>query len=936
MRIKILLVRQLLTALFTLVLTTALAQTKGKISGKVVNSSNEPLAGVAIKIAGITGGTTTDVEGRYVISLPTGKKYSLDFSSMGYQPKSITEVEPIANKEVTLDIVMDFAAKRELESITVRATSAKKETVNSLLVFQKNSVSVADGISAEAIKRSPDKNTGEVLKRVSGASIEDNKFVVIRGLIDRYNQATINGSLLPSTEPDKRAFSFDLIPSNLIDNIVIYKTASPDLPGDFAGGVIQVTTKDVPNSNSFGISVGLGYNTQSTFKNFKRDNASGFTDYLGFSNNNRKLSGIPANRQIYSAAELDSRIDFSKKFNNNLSNGKQTTALPQGVLQLLWNNRKDLKNDAVFGSVIALNYRNTQTLALATRADYENVHTPVYQLNDSSFRFTTTAGVLANFSYKKGRNKFTFKNLANKIFDNTYSTRSGINIDNNTLIRNNFTETYDKLMLNSQFGGEHAFKTARLDWNVNYTYFKSDRPDFRTLEYNKDAQFEKDPTVQYGYNPRNNMRLWSYLKENTVGAAVNYSKPFEWFHQKQTFKIGGLTQYKNRDFRTRWFRLEEAFQSTFNQSKYYVPASELLAPANISREGYVYNEYDDNTDQYKAKTYLNAGYLMLDSRLASKLRAVVGARVESFIAKVETFDRSGSPYKVNNNYLDVLPSLNLIYSVTDKSNIRLSGSRTVTRPEIRELTYLSYYDFVQNATIEGNPNLKRSNNTNFDLRFETYPGSGEVFSVTGFYKNFKNPIESYLRPGSNISNRIVGWVNSPNANSYGIELEFRKRLGFLGKAAWLNNLTVFANATYIKSASDRVTVDGNGIATATGETKPMQGQSNYLVNAGLQYATNGTWAFSLLYNRSGYRLATIGNEFFQDLFETGRNVFDFQIAKRINSKSELRINASDILNQKSVFYYNYDKKYGYQKGADDVFTTFKYGTNITVTYSYNL
>jgi TonB-dependent receptor len=923
----------LLTTLCSIQILSAQTST-GKIAGRVLNTKNDILVGVVVKVDGKKA--TTDIEGRYIIAVSSNQAHTVSFTFLGYREKTVSEVTVLPGKTEMVDVILDEASN-ELEKIVVTASSARRETAASLLSLQKNSISVSDGISAESIKRSPDKNTGEVLKRVSGASIEDNKFVIIRGLVDRYNQATINNSLLPSTEADKRAFSFDLIPSNLIDNIVIYKTATPDLPGDFAGGVIQVTTKDVPNARSFNISVGAGFNLQSTFKDFKRDAAKSGMDYLGFDNGNRSIaSGIPATRQGYASAGLNDRITFTKQFNNNLSNGQTVKAIPSGSLQLLWNGRKDYKNGGVLGSVLALNYRNTQNLAIVTRNDYEDVAKPVYTLNDSTYKFSTTVGVLANFSYKKGRNKYSFKNLVNKIFDNTFSTRSGKSLDNNTLIKNNYTETFDKLIANSQFGGEHALKASRLDWNLNYTFVNSDRPDFRTMEYNKDAQFESKPEVPYNYNPKNNIRLWSYLNEYAIGGTINYNKPFEWLSQKQNFKIGGLTQYKKRDFKTRWFRLEEAFQSDFDVQKYTVAPDQLLAAANVARDGYAYNEYDDNTDKYDATTFLNAGYVMLDSKLSDKFRAVVGARIESFTAKIETYDRSGSLYKVDNNYLDILPSVNLIYSVSNKSNLRLSASRTVTRPEIRELTYLSYYDYIQNATIVGNPNLKRSQNTNIDLRFETYPTAGEVLSATVFYKHFKNPIESYLMPGSNISNRIVGWINSPEANTYGIELEFRKKLGFLSTGTpWLDNLTFFANGAYIKSASDRVVVDGNGIATATGETKPMQGQSNYLVNAGLQYTTPSSWAFSLLYNRSGYRLATIGNEFFEDLFENGRSILDFQVAKRLNSKSELRISASDLLNQRSLFYYNYDNKYGYQKGKDDIFSSFRYGTNITVTYNYS-
>lgn len=914
-----------------------MAQNPKVISGKILNEKNEPVTGASIKLENGARGVSSDVEGRYSLHVTDTGTYAVTFSGVGYATKTISDIHVGSNGVYDLNIVLEVSAK-QLEGVVVRA-SARKESVNSLLSFQKNSATVTDGISAESIKRSPDRNTGEVLKRVSGASIENNKFVVVRGLIDRYNQATINNSLLPSTEPDKRAFSFDLIPSNLIDNLIIYKTANADLPGDFAGGLIQITTKDVPNQNSFSYNIGLGYNSQSTFKNFLRDGGNSPLDYSGFESGNRALAdGVPSSRRKYASGSIDQQIGYSQKFKKTLSAGEKFKALPNANLQLVWNARKDLKNNAVLGSIVSLNYRNSQNLIDVRRSEYENQGQRLYDLNDTTYRFTTTIGALANFSYKKGTTKYTFKNIFNKILDNSFSVRKGNNYDDMALVSNSYAETFDKWMMNSQFGAEYALKrSAKLDWNVNYTYTKTDRPDFRLLEYNKDMDDEGKPEVPYLFNPRNNMRLWSYMKEHAAGGAANYSIPFTLFDEKQTFKAGYLGQYKMRDFETRWFRLEEAFQSTFDPSKYSLTPEHLLDNENLSRAGFTYNEYDSNSDQYEANTFLNAGYVMVDGKLSEKLRAVAGVRVESFIANIDTYDRSGELYEVNKKFLDVLPSINLTYNVTDRTNLRLSASRTVTRPEIRELTYLAYYDYIQNATLVGNPNLKRSQNSNIDIRFETYPNAGESFTATVFYKNFKNPIESYLLLGSNLDNRNIGWVNSPNADSYGIEVEFRKKLSFINQSSpVLDRFTVFANGALIKSESDRVTVDASGIASATGEKKPMQGQSNYIVNGGIQYNSESGWLMSALYNRIGHRLAVIGNQFQQDLFENGRSILDVQVAKKLGKRSELKLNVNDILNQKSIFYYNYNDTYKYQKKDDDVFSSFRYGTVFTLSLSVGI
>ena len=274
------------------------AQTR--LTGKILNNKNEAVAGVSIKIVGTQTGTTSDVEGRYSLSLATGKKYELEFSASGFATKLVNDIEVGPGLDNELNIVLEIAVT-SIEGVTVKATSRRQESTAALLNFQKNNIALSSGLASDFIRRTPDKNTGEVLKRVSGASIQDNKFVIIRGLSDRYNSAVINNAQLPSTEPDKKAFSFDVIPSALIDNIIINKTATPELTGEFAGGLVQINTKDVPTKNMLSLGISFGFNTQSVFKDFT-SNERNNTDWLGFDNGNRGLpKGFPSTAQDYRA-----------------------------------------------------------------------------------------------------------------------------------------------------------------------------------------------------------------------------------------------------------------------------------------------------------------------------------------------------------------------------------------------------------------------------------------------------------------------------------------------------------------------------------------------------------------------------------------------------------------------------------------------------------
>jgi TonB-dependent receptor len=320
----------------------------------------------------------------------------------------------------------------------------------------------------------------------------------------------------------------------------------------------------------------------------------------------------------------------------------------------------------------------------------------------------------------------------------------------------------------------------------------------------------------------------------------------------------------------------------------------------------------------------------LDNRFSDKFRLVWGFRIESFNQKVNTRDLSGRKVEVSNNNFDLLPSGSFTYKITHKQNLKLALSQTVSRPEFRELANFSYYDFVTNSSVIGNPYLERSLNTNADIRYEIFPNPGEIISISGFYKSFKNPIEQAILSGSVPSNRIRTFINSDKAETYGAEMEIRKRLDFLGKQSWLENIIVYANMAVIKSAVN--------IASLNLESKerPLQGQSPYLINAGLLYnTTNNGLAFSLLYNRTGERIADVGFAGYPDIYERARDILDFQVGKQLGKNGELKLNVSDLLNQKTIFYQNLDNKKVYSKTNDQVVNDVKYGVNVSIAYTYN-
>ncbi|MBN8863065.1 MAG: outer membrane beta-barrel protein [Sphingobacteriales bacterium] len=914
-----------LLLLFLLIGTMA-AQAQVKLTGKVVNAKNEPIAGASVKIVGAAGGTTTDVEGRYSLTLTSNKKYEIEFSAISYASKLINEVEVGNGMDNELNVVLEFAAK-SMEGVVVKATSRRQESTNALLAFQKNNIALSSGIAADFIRRTPDKNTGEVLRRVSGTSIQDNKFVIVRGLSDRYNSAFINGAQLPSSEPDKKAFSFDVIPSQLIDNIIINKTATPELTGEFAGGLVQVVTKDIPTSNQLIFGASLGFNTQSAFKDFY-SNERGNTDWLGFSD--RSLPGAyPKRYSVYNSLSTADKIEVSKAFRDDVYNQVQSTAGPIQQYNLTWANVVKSKNNASFGSVIGVTYRTSKLLYDASKylPDFFDYH-------DRQNKYTVNWGAVANFAWTKGRHKIAFKNLFNQLMDDNYYVRSGLNLDNIQDISLRSSVLNQRSLYSSQLEGTHQFfKDIKLTWNVNYAFNSKQQPDLRVQTYSRTPNTSEDYVLNLRGNNTN--RFFSNLTDHTFGYNASVAIPFVMGTQKQTLKVGGSATVRLRDFRA----IILGYREPNDQSLNVLPYDQVFNHNNFSENGYYFNtDLQNPSDRYYGVSALSAGYIMFDNKLNDKLRLVWGSRFEYFeqFLKSNTLT-SDKASIINTNKFDVLPSANLTISPNSKTNIRIAGSRTVARPEFREIASFAFFDFEQLASVSGTPGLKRSSILNGDLRYEYYPKAGEVLSLGAFYKNFADPIELRLNESSTGSRRQYEFQNAEKADLVGVEAEFRKSLGFLSASAgWLERLYFNGNASVIFSKVTLGNTDASGNKLPA-TNRPLQGQSPYLVNAGLQYDAEKGTNISILYNRIGQRLSLVGNTQFSDIYEKPRDLVDFQISQKVfNKKGEVRLTVSDILNQQVMTYQNKNSAKAYNAGTDIMFTSYTPGTTFTIGFNYNL
>lgn len=922
--------RSLILSLLFLVTSLITIAQNGKIEGKITDAKTGlPLTGVSVSVKNSTKGTSSDLEGRYILNVTglTGK-ITLVFS-YGGSVKDVEDIEVSEAKVTTQDVSLEVKAKTGDAVIVRSSTNARKETAASLITFQKTTNTVASVISAEAIKRSPDRNTGEVLKRLPGASIQEGKFLVVRGLADRYNQAMLNGVLLTSTEPDRKTFSFDLIPSSMVDNIVVNKAFVPEYPGEWAGGLVQVNTKDIPSKNFFTIQLGTGFNTQTTGKDFYVDKV-GKTSELGIDDGSRDLPASYTTKSGFDILSASEKTAIGKQLRNVWS-VNSTSASPNTSLQLSGGFNGKLFGKKV-GGIFGVNYNKTNRyLNLLNRLNNidENYKVDVlYNYDDDKYQQDIAVGAIGSFAIQfNALNKVAFKSLISVNSANSVVQRQGPNFDRDELIKGAELSYKQNTFYTVQALGEHGiFKNTKLKWYGAFNILDGFVPDQRRITYSKSSTNAADPyraVLANVLSQQSGSRVFQSLSDYIYTAGGDVSYNFEMFGQKQTLKGGYMLQIKDRLYDAKLFA---NYLPKDNDVLKQLTEDKIFASQNFGNgtdNKFAFDAIKGNTFRYLANTILNAGFLQFDNQFTNKLRVVWGLRVEHFdqlVGSVKKYD----PRHTNTKVTDFLPGVNATYKLNDKTNIRLSGSQTVVRPELRELAFLNLYDFELNLSVQGDPTLKRTKITNLDLRYELYPRAGEVFTLGVFYKNFNTPTEQFL------NNTTVNFVNLTKATAFGAEFEVRKKLDF---SRPLKNFTFQSNISYIYSRAkdDVFQLD-----------RPLQGQSPYVINMGILYdhQESGINA-TLLFNRIGERIYLIGDVGIgatsPDVYEAPRSVVDFQVAKKVlKTKGELRLNISDILNQTQYFYQNANSKRSFQKNVDAYRFTRKFGTTFGLTFNYSL
>lgn len=921
---------------FFFLLTTfyAISSMAGTIKGKITDKqSKEPLTGTTVQIVGTSLGAVADVDGNYTLSVKAGT-YALEVRYVGYKNIRQGSVK-VSNSDMILNFEMETDAQA-LGKVSIVAQK-KRNTENALISEQRKSLVVQSGVSAQQISKTQDKDASEVIKRVPGVSIIDEKFVMVRGLSQRYNNVWINGSAVPSSEPDSRAFSFDIIPSSQLDNMVIVKSPAPEYPADFTGGFIMVNTKDMPSENSFNISLGTSINDQTHFKDFLYNKGSG-TDFLGFDDGLRTLDG-GIKRTMNTYPNYPSRINLlTNGLNNDWTIKKKT---PVGDLKFNMNyaHRWETESGRQFGLLASLNYSNSYKTyldmdnSLFGSYDAVNGHS-VYlrKSTDNQYNNDVRVGVLLNLMYqpKNSRNHYEFKNIFNQIGKNRYTSRYGFDAQNNN------EKTYEyyyssRSTYNGQFTGKHTLDNGKLDWSAGYSYANRLLPDRRRYILN---DIDEPGTITLT-SANDISREFTRLDEHVGSANVNYQRDLQFGSFTPTLKAGAYGEYRTRTYNTRQFFYNWGDNMPSGFRKFDLP-TQLMVNSNYGENKLFMYEQVRKSNDYSGNNWLGAGYISANLPINARIDVYAGIRYE--YTKMElvknTRDDVESHQSMYYKYNDLFPSVNATYKLTEKQQLRLAYGKSVNRPEFREVSTSVYYDFDLASDVEGNPGLKPAYIHNIDFRYEWYPSNGESVSVALFYKHFESPIEwTYTVAGG--TDLVYSNKNAKAANNYGIEVDLRKNLNFIG----LPNFSWSFNGALIKS---KVEFEKG----SKEEDRAMQGQSPYLINTGIFYQ-HPKWNLNIaaLYNRIGKRIIGVGRTVgsngdqtsnIPNSYEMPHDAIDLSASKKFG-KFEVKAAVRDLLAQRINFkqFGNATSSTGEKIKYEEVTKSYKPGRNFNLSVAYS-
>ena len=939
--------RFLLVSILMLALSVCSIQAQeGKIEGNILDGELDDVLPFAnVTLVGTNTGSTSDFDGFYSISVAPGT-YTVSFSFVGYQTKEITEVVVKEDKTIRVDVTLNSAADN-LEEVVI-TTTARRNTEASVLNLQRKSVKVSDGLSFEGIKRTGASNVASAVKNIPGVSVQGGKYVFVRGLGDRYTKSILNGMDIPGLDPDRNTLQMDVIPSNIIENIIVSKTATADMPADFTGGVVDIVTKDFPSRETYSVSAGGSYNFDMHFNSDYLEGNSSSTDFLGIDNGDRDL---PISETLDIPSPVgdglnDNNIsvtDITNQFDKKLA-ADRATSLANFNLSFSAGNSYNVGDNDKLGYQANLSYRNETEYFEQLEQNFffkpislsDTELTPNRTQNGDVGINTVLLSGLAGISYKTDKSKYSFNvlHLQNGISRaGKFRTFTFIQ-DDIEVVRDNIEYT-EKAITNFNLSGSHVNEDAswETEWALSPSFSSINDKDVRV------TPFEVIGENQFSIRPSTAgapQRLWRDLKELNLTGKLNFTKKHELFGKSANLKFGTGYTYKERDFRINNYNVlvKGGTTSPINGNP-----DNLLLPENIwlseTNSGTYLQGSFEPANNFESYSSVAAAYLSEEFKITEKLKSIFGLRFENYQLNYTGVNNQGT-LDLNDeqilNEADFFPSANLIYALNEDTNLRASYYETTARPSFKEASIAQIFDPLSDITFIGNIDIQPSYINNFDLRYERYSDNGQLIAVSAFYKKFTDPIELVAFPEAPNNQQPQ---NVENADVFGAELELRKNFGFITDG--LSKFSINANFSYIESIvkMSEQEFQSRRLAARDGEVvdneRDLQGQSPYLVNIGLRYDDDDKgWQGGLFYNVQGETLEVVGITNVPDAFTQPFHNMSLRLSKAFGEtkQSSISFGFSNILNDVIETYYN-----SYQ-AESQIYSRRDPGQQVSLGYSY--
>jgi len=919
----------------------------GALNGQVLNSeTGRGVAGATVAISGTLWRTTTDLDGAYRFSsVPPGAR-DLTVTKEGFLPFNVTAVTVSAGDAARVDVALTVSREPvvKMEAFSVSADVVQNSGVG-LLASRQKSIAVSDAIGSEQMSKLGFGTAAAAMKAVTGASVVGGKYVYIRGLGERYSSTLVNGVEVPSADPDRRAVNMDMFPSDLIDAIVTTKTFTPDKPGNFTGGSVDMKTKEFPEQFTFSLSASIASNSRVTGRDFLASGGSPNT--WGRDDGSRALPADLASQRIplrFSSATVDTEIGrLTRAFNPVMApsvkdapfNHSFATAVG-GVASLF--GRK-------FGYAASLSYDRSfggYRAGVTGRYERQGVNSPslapLVQLSDTRSEDDTLLGGLLNLAYQfSPEHQMSLNTMVNQAGNDMVRRQSGLNVSgggiSETEVFTTRTLRYTERSLRSvQLAGKHLFpawREARLNWSISDATTTQEEPDtryFSTFQTPDGSQFFEASGL-----PRP-ARYFRDLEESRSDYSVDLAIPFSvGAGRGAQLKLGGALAQTDRIFNERLFEYNSTvlrYDGNEQQFLREAQVGQVDAATGRFRPSQLYLvETGSAGNNYFGGQKVAGYYGMVDLPVTNALRLIVGARRESTDLDVRSRDPRRRSGLLDND--DTLPSASVIYALSDRMNLRAAATKTIARPNFREIADYTSFEFVGDFVYIGNPDLRRTTIKNYDLRWEWFPRRGEILAVSLFHKAMTDPIERGVF--SVVNSGELQFQNAPKGEVRGVEIEARKNLAFLSER--LRGFSGGFNFTLVESKVDITAAELAFIRfyePNAGATRELTGQSPFIYNLDLTYS-NARWGttVSAYYNVFGERLSQVSPPGTPNVFEQPAPTLDLVWNQKFRDRWKLSLSAKNLLDRAAEETYTY-------RGIDYIRSSHRRGvtTSLGVTYTY--